>query len=206
MTDTSSTECILCDALRDLKNPSNCVRNSDLYGCGDFLESASVLLVPDINPIVPGHRLIVTRDHFASFAVADKSIWDDLAQVREAAVLSLKNPSKGYFYFEHGAAVCQSPYVGCIAHAHIHMIPIRIDMSYYLRPYTTQPLKFAPIDMMNALPRTGCDYWYFEDENGMGCMITGFRRHPPRQFVRMVVAAELDLDEWDWRSFTTDSK
>lgn len=196
--DTKCCKCVLCDALQDRRYSA--IAECDVDLDPSFLTGkGSVVLIPDISPIVPGHQLLVTRKHLASFALAGPSEWADLTKIREAAVSSLKNPSAGYFFFEHGAAPCQSPSVGCVAHAHIHMIPMRFDMPYYLRQHTSQLLKLAPIDMMSALPKSGCDYWYFEDDTGVGCVITEFRKYSPRQFVRMAVAAELDLPEWDWR-------
>jgi len=196
----SNDDCVFCDEITGSKALSTLIKGTAIPHESYMAETDSLVLIPDVSPIIRGHCLIVTRKHMHSFAQAEKDVWNDLSKIKQVAIDYFIPHSSRYFFFEHGASPELKTSGGCIAHAHIHLIPIAIDMLHYLIPFSNQPLSIVPIEMKSSLPSRNIDYFYYEDMNGKGCVLVDPIKPIPRQFVRMVVAKEMNLAEWDWRT------
>jgi diadenosine tetraphosphate (Ap4A) HIT family hydrolase len=194
----SDDDCPLCDELTD----DNCLSSFlDLYPYREskFLaETNSLVLMPDISPIVPGHLLIVTKNHLSSFCQVAHCVWGELAFIKRLAY-KISSKYAPPFFFEHGSCSREPSNSACIAHAHIHVIPAAVDIVPYLSRVSRHPLSIAPIDMKSAVPRQDSDYFYYEDSLNKGCVIVAPKKPFPRQFIRMVVAKEIGIPEWDWQ-------
>lgn len=189
--------CFLCDEVIDRQGLSSLVELFPACTQHILAETAELVLLRDISPIVPGHCLIVTKVHMCSFAQAYDKLWDELAWMKQTAIDMLGRNGKSLFFFEHGASP-MTPAVGCIAHAHLHVIPLAVDVARHLALVAPHPLEVALIDMKSTLPRNGSDYLYYEDMHAKGCIVIDPKKPLPRQFIRVVVAQEIGLTEWDW--------
>jgi diadenosine tetraphosphate (Ap4A) HIT family hydrolase len=87
-----------------------------------------LLIVADHAPLVPGHTLIITREHFPCYGAARTDLDDAItaAQQRVEAVLT---PRYGHVvWFEHGG------FHQTVLHAHLHALPLgEIDPSVVVR-------------------------------------------------------------------------
>jgi diadenosine tetraphosphate (Ap4A) HIT family hydrolase len=195
--------CDLCDELAGDNCLSAFLR---LYQSSEsklLAETNSLGLIADISPIVPGHLLIVTKEHFLSFGQASDLVWDELDDIKRAAREILTKYYEPPFFFEHGSASDFSSNGSCISHAHIHVIPAATNILPHLSQVSPHPLCMIPVDMKSIVPRNPCDYLYYENKGGMGCIIVSPKIPLPRQFIRMSVAKEAGIPEWDWQiSFT----
>lgn len=192
----SEEECVICDELRGKQGLSSLVEFPPAREPHVMAETSGLVLLHDISPIVSGHCLIVTKAHVFSFAEADNCIWDEFNYIKQIAIESSMINEEGYFFFEHGVN-SKSPKAGCVMHAHIHMIPRSLNVVHYLRLAASGPLHVGPINMRQVLPKDGSEYLYYEDMHGEGCMVVS-PDNLQRQFIRFVVAQELDLFKWDW--------
>ena len=193
-------DCPLCAELTD----DNCLSSLlNLYQSRDskiLAETNTLVLMPDISPIVPGHSLIITKNHYFSFSEIANNVWNELSYIKRMARKILGKYSALPFLFEHGSCSGSSLGAACIAHAHIHVIPATIRVLPYLARISEYSLRMTPIKMKSAVPRKSCAYLYYEDRRSMGCVILVPNMPLPRQFIRMIVAKEARISEWDWRS------
>ena len=192
--------CIFCneiakvEALRSMGKKQNALHNQSYIA-----ETESLILLPDVNPIVPGHILIVTKKHMLGFAQAEKKIFEDFSKINDFLINFSSQYSNNYFFFEHGASKIIKNTGGCIDHAHIHFIPSAIDILPYIAPFSQKKVSLEPILMSSAFPENGVDYLFYQNMDGNGCIILEPKKPLPRQFVRMIMAKEYGLKEWDWR-------
>lgn len=198
----AKSDCILCSEITGNDALSSMLRESENGQVKKkfIVETDNLILIQDISPIVPGHCLIVTRQHLCSFAEAREEVWQELTGVKQAAVDASMQHTREYFFFEHGTSSLTQTGGACIAHAHIHFIPIAVDMLHYLAPVSVAPLTLGGIDMRSTLSGKSVEYLYYEDMNGKGCVVFEPKRPLKKQFVRAAVALELGLTNWDWIS------
>jgi diadenosine tetraphosphate (Ap4A) HIT family hydrolase len=192
--------CLLCGELHDRNALSSYL---NLYTSCDkkiLLQTKSLVLMPDISPIVPGHMLIVTKDHYLSFSTIPEYIWQELDILKKLALNILAEYQYRPFFFEHGdsSGLCQVG--GCISHAHLHVIPTRVDILKHLNRLSSNGLSLKKIDMKNVVPKNGCDYLYYENHDAEGCIVVNPNKPLPHQFIRIVVAQEIGIPDWDWRN------
>lgn len=93
--------------------------------------NGDAILLNDRRPLMPGHLLIVSRDHIASFADATDGTRrhaDDLQARAEEALLRTFGAAATY---EHGRGpMCSSTGTGTgPIHAHRHVMPIDLDIA-----------------------------------------------------------------------------
>ena len=89
-----------------------------------FVEDSSFGVVPDVDPIVPGHYLFYSKQWLSS--IADCDVAKAGIFIREKFARKVDCP---YAYFERGrASFCTS--MNGVLHAHGHLIPVFLqDMS-----------------------------------------------------------------------------
>lgn len=194
----SDPDCILCRTVSRIPSRSTPPSIRLIDSANPIIQAPNLLLIPDIQPIVPGHCLIVTRQHITSFSRATPEIWDELSAIKVAVIANRGADVGGYFFFEHGSSTSAPAAGGCISHAHIHFIPAHVDMVRYLAPASAVPIAMKEIGMRDTLPPPDVDYLYYEDMTGRSCTVPTPINPLPRQFVRQAVAAELSLTDWDW--------
>jgi len=197
---TYSDDCLLCNELFNTNALSIqlglCKNRDDMI----LFETESLILISDIRPVVPGHMLIVTKKHIPSFSWVQVNVWQELATIKKEAVDLLINHNNPPFFFEHGASTGSPLTSGCILHAHIHVIPYPINIIRYLIPISSNQPFITPIDMKTSLPDKKMDYLYYENYESHGCIVVNPKKPLPHQFIRMVVAKEAGIVDWDWRN------
>lgn len=110
--------CALCRAIRDTAGESGQgeIENAHL------LETARFVVMPCIGPLVPGHVLVVSREHTLNLSAMGD------AAIAEYDALSLVLMSKPFFAElgslegEHGSTLNDKA-GACVTHTHIHWIP-----------------------------------------------------------------------------------
>lgn len=109
---------------------------------GPIIEYGNVLVFTPLNPIAPGHRLVVPREHVADFA-ADPRVSAEVMAVAS----NLAHEASGAFNVitSRGAEATQS-----VMHLHLHLIP-RSEGDGLKLPWTPlmdwQPIETAPAAM-----------------------------------------------------------
>ena len=87
-------------------------------------EDESALAFLDINPVNPGHTLVVSKKHFVNFEEADEETLCQVIKIVKKIGLSLK---KNLAVPGYNVAVNNDPVAGqAVLHLHFHVIP-RLD-------------------------------------------------------------------------------
>ena len=192
-------ECLLCAEVND--HPDALSSILDLYPSQSakiLAETDSLVLIRDISPIVEGHSLVVTKKHYVSFAQAPQCVWTEMVMMKKQLSALFQPFSNAPFFFEHGSCSDSSFSASCIAHAHIHVIPTSPLPLSCLEQFSTQPLQLQPIEMVESILNDEHDYLYYENSESQGCVITKPIMPLPRQLIRMVVARQHGILQWDW--------
>lgn|SRR5512147_162867 len=152
MTMPTTGHCIFCDIIHGAAEVSMCY------------EDASALAFMDIQPVNPGHVLVVPRRHYESFLDLPQDLGMHLFHVamQLGSVIRRVSGLEGMnLVVSSGAAAGQDVY-----HFHIHLIPRRADDGFDV------PLPFPGSDMPE---RTQLD--------AMAARIISNLRDPMRPFV-----------------------
>jgi diadenosine tetraphosphate (Ap4A) HIT family hydrolase len=162
-------------------------------------ESKNFLLIPDIRPIVPGHLLLITRQHHSSVARVQPELRRELKQFKERVQVSLESKHEEFFWFEHGSGSSPGSNSCCVRHAHLHFIPVRPEgVEEYLRRVSlSKPLQEGTTGI-ETLFNAKDDYIYFERRDGSCILVERPFRPLPRQLARMLVARQEGTADWDW--------
>jgi diadenosine tetraphosphate (Ap4A) HIT family hydrolase len=196
----SATGCLLCDEIRNEDALSLRLGIYDAPGDRIIDESENFVLIPDISPIVPGHSLIVTRSHSTCFARLPNQIMAEFVEFKRRSIAFVTQHFSRPFLFEHGSGSATPKSGACIHHAHLHLIPVRIP----LRDCLEDVGELADLPGSPALPALSdggrVDYLYYEDQDGEAGVVSQFSAPVPCQFIRRLVARQLKLTDWNWKS------
>lgn len=196
----SQNSCVFCREQGGSKNTNFSKLYPELEN-RILLRSDNLTIFPCLGQLSPKHSLIITKQHFNTFAQALKS---EITLGEEVSIL-ISDFKKQYvenhetlLIFEHGA-VC-SDHGGCgIYHSHIHLVPIVNKVSIFsLYEFSNSPHYSLAECFANINPKSSYVFaGYFEEK-----LFINQRAQPlPSQYLRKKLASELDVDEWDWRKY-----
>jgi bis(5'-adenosyl)-triphosphatase len=108
-----------------------------------FLESGNFLAVYNIAPVLPGHSLIIPRDHITSFIALNQQQRTEFLETTTRAVRILL---KAFHTDAFDLSVQEKPEAGqTIEHLHLHIVPrLKGDMprpgDWYPAIHTSDPM------------------------------------------------------------------
>jgi len=184
-------DCLFC-SIQDIASPSN-PEDEIIDETEHFYAKAA------LGHFVFGYTLIISKEHFASFAYVPEQLFPELEAFRNRVLDKLHNICQHPIAtMEHGAISRCRRGGACIDHAHLHLIPLATD----LYPILSKSFSFGELDSISDLRRfkdIQTPYLYYQRE--------GFRGHGvelpqdvPSQLLRRIACQELGEPElWDWR-------
>jgi ATP adenylyltransferase len=188
-----TSACRLCSNL--IPHASSEVWDTPLF------QSANFVAVPSLGALVEGWLLLIPKRHVLSLGSLPDSMHEELNEFKGLLYVALTQYYGEVCAFEHGPSKEKSA-VGCgVDHAHLHIVPMTLDLSIEVTPYLPAGVTWAPADLrdcQNAHQR-GLDYLYFEQPtNGRGRIAMG--RELGSQLFRRAIAAHLEIpEEYNWR-------
>jgi diadenosine tetraphosphate (Ap4A) HIT family hydrolase len=151
----------------------------------------------DISPLVVGHLIIIPRAHVLSVGHLGQERREELrelvAELRAELVARFAEPA----VFEHGSD-SMSDGGGCVAHAHLHLVPAPVDLGAALAQWQVRRVEsFDDLEQWSAADRA---YVFAGDHLGRGLVADGLAGIP-KQFLRIEIARQLGIEApwWDWR-------
>jgi diadenosine tetraphosphate (Ap4A) HIT family hydrolase len=105
-----------------MESDSRCVFCSPQIEPWVLWEGAHYRIAADAFPRLPGHILLITRDHLLHHADAPENLWPELEAVMQTARAFLQSTGSGATFWENGYAAKEVP------HAHLHGIPIQFPV------------------------------------------------------------------------------
>jgi len=155
----------------------------------------NLYIIPDIAPLIEGHILMVTTDHYMCFGASPNTL-DCVIQPIKIHIHHLfqKVYNKVPLFLEHGPV--QSKKAGaCIDHAHLHCLPVSLELKDAIEKYVGFGQK-ASINTLRQLTKSGKSYLYIEEDIDKGWVYQA--DVAPSQFFRQVVAMKLGHANWKW--------
>lgn len=169
-----------------------------------ILTTEHFVVLPSIGAIVEGWLLIAPRDPVLSIGALG-GIWDDeLSELKKYLVSVLTRQYGPVSVFEHGPAQIGSV-VGCgVDHAHLHLVPTRIDLLAYARKLSPKTV-WTPCRNPNQLVdahRDGFSYLYLEQPLYCPESVISVGSSILSQFFRRIIAEGAGkAEQWDWKQY-----
>jgi ATP adenylyltransferase len=167
-------------------------------------ETENFSTIVTLGPLVLGHLLIVSREHYVSMGAIPEAHYEELRKLREELgtrlVTAFHLPQT--VLFEHGPSKCGEKGGCCVEHAHLHIMPVRLPSSRIVRKVKEALGDYVTFESYEELKKYSEDgenaYTFFEFDG-----IKHFfeiRKPIPSQFVRQVIGKYVGREyTWDWR-------
>ncbi len=183
------TNCPYCDAFE----------NGFKYGEKALYESDNFIVFPALGQIVEGYLLIVSKKHYISMGQVPSGLYSELDSVCRKVREVLSDNYEIPLFFEHGA-VSQIKKGGCcIEHAHLHAVPIEVDIMDEL----AGRFEYSKIKSFFKIRRQfkkGISYFYYESNLGERYLFE-ISEIVPSQYIRRVIANKVGRPErWNWKN------
>ena len=187
------SDCCFCSTL--VSDELNGSWNKPLF------ESANFAVLPSLGSLVEGWVLIVPKKHFICTGALPINLVREMNSLKADVCARL-----GFLYgelcaFEHGPSVAARS-VGCgVDHAHLHIVPLRVDLVSAAAPFLPEGISWLPVDSGSCRVafEKGHDYLYVEQPIGSSGLIA---THPNfgSQVFRKAIASSLGIPEhFSWR-------
>jgi len=163
-------------------------------------ESDNFIVFPSFGQIVEGYLLIASKKHYIGMGQVPQELYTELhsvcARVRQVLSDSYGTP----LFFEHGSTSERKKGGCCITHAHIHAVPVQIDILPELSQHFNYR-KIAAFDSLKEQFDTGVPYFFYESNAGERYLFE-VPEIVPSQYIRQVIAVKIGKpDRWDWRTY-----
>ena len=180
------TSCRLCDALNsNIVNQH--ISNTILRQTENFV------LVPALGPLVEGHLMIVSKEHYPNLASMDEGLIEECLSF--ISILS-KFYSQEVLFSEHGSYHDQTG-GSCIEHTHIHVFP---NLGHYFSLLDgILPVNKKSDLGFNSFNLKTLDFPYILTYNGIEEFRIYESYNAHSQMMRKAIANILGISEWDWK-------
>lgn len=192
------TECQFCTVFR-----ATALNESMQYCDKTLFQSDNFAVLPSLGALIEGWLLIVPKNHALCLGALSQELHSELNILRSRVSLALEECYGAVTVFEHGPAQSCHP-VGCgVDHAHLHILPIQINLIEGVKEIFSEPLKWEKVGSVQetaSLYEAGLPYLYVEQTPGRGFVTT----HPnlQSQMFRKVIARHIGKpDQYNWRQF-----
>jgi len=184
-------DCLFC-SIQEMSNPSN-PEDEIIDESENFYAKAA------LGHFVFGYTLIVSKEHFVSYAHLPEHLFPELEAFRDNVLDKLHSICKDPIStMEHGAINRCHRGGACIDHAHLHLMPLAED----LQPILSKRFSFGELGSMGELRRLKAaqvPYLYYQREGLRGHAVQ-LSQDVPSQLLRRIACQELGQPElWDWR-------
>jgi ATP adenylyltransferase len=185
--------CPFCEEL-DLGNFQFAGKN---YGSRILYESKHCMVFPTLGAFIDGYLLIVSKDHYASMATLPNQQYEALEETVAMVRDILEKEYGPTLFFEHGPADTRGGGC-CIDHAHLHCVPISINLMTQLEK-KFKSSKITALHQLAELKKPDTAYLFLEDNNKERFFLH-VEQPLPSQFIRQILANHINrYDEWNWR-------
>jgi len=195
--------CPFCDAVENDGDIGNTfafhAHLGDKVSTRILRETENFVIFPSIGQIVEGYLLIMPKDHYLSTAHLPDAWYDELEHLCEETRQVLSSAYCPPIFFEHGPMSFQQTGGCCVDHAHIHAVPVSLNLAQELRKHFTERRITNLNELKNQFVR-GVAYLFFEDAKGNRYVYDA--PLVPSQYLRQLVASKIGLPErQDWRMY-----
>ena len=159
-------------------------------------QSPNLCLLADMSPLCVGHLLLVSRDHYLSFAEVMKDHGSEVKDVLERVLIQYRNAFGRHVVLEHGSS-SDIDGSACITHAHWHLLPLEADAVHEILFMDDLPSTELPDQRdLATMVDQGRSYFYVGDSSQH--RLYGVGKSMRRQYLRSVAGALLGIPDPEW--------
>lgn len=189
------TTCALCEGL--ISAGQRQVWNDPLA------ESPNFVVIPSLGALVVGWVLIVPKKHVIAVGALPDPLLAELSQLKSNIRSALREHYRSAVYvFEHGPSH-EGTHLGCgVDHAHLHLVPVDLDLRRAMKSYMPREAQWRPADFLDcrAVFESGAGYLYLEQPSGCGQIATASDFES--QLFRRAIATGVGLaEQYRWREY-----
>jgi diadenosine tetraphosphate (Ap4A) HIT family hydrolase len=170
------------------------------FGSRIILTSTNFVVFPAIGQIVPGYLLIVPKSHYLSVGYLPEGLFNEL----ETLVREIRQKLEDVYgckpiFFEHGNLSDSKKAGCCVDHAHIHAVPVEIDLRADIQKLYPER-KIEHLTELRGFVEHQIPYIFFQNANGERFAYDA--KLVVSQFLRILLSNKLGFPErWDWRAY-----
>jgi diadenosine tetraphosphate (Ap4A) HIT family hydrolase len=162
-----------------------------------ILTSENHSILYDTSPVVEGHVLLVTNEHYPSTAAVPATVRQELQEILERAITAVEAAYGEVTIFEHGAASSVHNAGACVDHAHLHLVPGNHDLRNQIRQDYPDLRSYLNWDSLAGS---------LENQPYVATQLPGGEIHAAyapacaTQYLRRLLAGSVGATErWNWR-------
>jgi ATP adenylyltransferase len=155
------------------------------------------IVLPMIGQMVEGYLLIIPVDHYMSYSHLQPRLYCKLQRLKSEVSKILELTYGAPIFFEHGPMSESTRAGSCCDHAHIHAVPMNVDVSdeFVKSGFDLQIIQSLS-DLKSQYERKQ-PYLYYENQEGRAIVMDA--PSVPSQFIRQLIAKKLNWgDKWNW--------
>lgn len=188
-----SCGCLFCEESRFTLNKSVGLPGEESI----VYQDEHVYVTPDVAPILFGHFLIVSKQHYSCCGSMNHAELDAIEKAK-AFLKAFVFKNRPMLFFEHGAVI-EHTAGSCIDHAHIHAMPVieTMNIDDYIKKsgFVQTGRRTADRGALKKCAEEQQPYIYGEiDESERWYYPVGYL---PSQFFRAMIASQLNR-EYSW--------
>lgn len=182
------------------KNSANF--SQDFYYNKSIFESKSFRVIPSLGSLIKGWLLIIPKECHLSFSSIKNPLnYDELYDLIQKLGGVLKKEYGDFVVFEHGPIVKES-LVGCsVDYAHLHVVPIRIDLIKESKQFLKKQITWSSISGIQDTSQyyeTQTPYLFVTDN--FNNSFIGLSEELPSQLFRRTIAKHTGIEMmYDWK-------
>ncbi|MBC8484756.1 MAG: hypothetical protein H8D45_01785, partial [Bacteroidetes bacterium] len=164
-----------------------------------IFETENFCVLPSIGPLVEGHLLILTKEHYLSYAHIPQSKYRELKQVKYSTSKLLQRVYHSPVFFEHGPMSEVLKGGTCCDHAHLHAVPVDIEINIKeeLQKFNFIPRDIKDLEELRDNKERLVPYLFFEDSQGEKIVCDA--PMVETQFIRKLLAVKIGSKNVFWR-------
>ena len=157
-------------------------------------EDEYIFITPELAPLVPGHLLIISQNHYNSFAGTPTNVQDALQKAIDYIHNNLNYNQ--ITWFEHGA-VFSGKGGASIDHAHLHVLPYDFPIQQAVESYNKylKKVQFSK-DVFHPLAEKQPYLWI---SDGFHSSSIYYVDNLPSQYLRNIVMQLQGEKEYNWK-------
>lgn len=187
-------ECIICEII----NSPKYLEDTIIY------ENNFLIVKAAKGMVVPGHLLIIPKEHINGFAEFSIKKLNEVKEFAEKISTKIEKYMKtNVIFFEHGS-LQEGRHPKSIVHAHLHIIPYNLTQESYEKIINgCQLKKIRTYEEIKDVEHK--DYCYFKD--GYGNRYLSDSIDFPRSIIFRVIAQQEGLEpDYEWREEKNNDK
>ena len=174
------------------------IAGSILYG------DSNLFVAVDCSPLIEGHLLAITNQHFSSMMRADVKI-EKINNVKHT-IRSMTDGAmrRSTLFLEHGTTEDKAKETSCIDHAHIHSLPLRYNIKSRIEE-ALGPMSRSSSKSQLRRFLASREYIYYEAKSGEGYFRYDDIDQIQSQFFRVVAGEYLGRSNVKWAAVLKDA-